>query len=162
MSPRTSAVLEIVSAVAVVISLVFVGFEIRNSSEQVEQNTQALQIAAYQDLIGRIVEINAIDIEEATSVELLAVLENPTPEERRKLRNLLWILFRHGDMAYFQFENGAISEERLESAMAPVVTRFGFARVIAHWEETKSAFVPAYQQYIDDRIEAHRAGRDAP
>jgi hypothetical protein len=29
-----------------VISLVFLGLEIRNSSEQVEQNTQALTIAA--------------------------------------------------------------------------------------------------------------------
>ena len=61
MQSRMSLWLEIISAVAVVVSLVFVGFEIRNSTEQTEQNTRALQVSAYQDLINRIVDMNAID-----------------------------------------------------------------------------------------------------
>jgi hypothetical protein len=156
MSTKASSILEIISATAVVVSLIFVGFEIRNSSEQVEQNTQALQIAAYQDLIGRIVEINAIDIEESTSIELLVVKRTPTEEDLNKLGNFLWILFRHGDMAYFQYEKGAISKERLESAMAPVLGRLQYQRVIAHWQETKVSFVPAYQEYIDQQISNYR------
>lgn len=152
MSDKTTTIIEIVSAVAVVISLVFVGFEIRNSSEQVEQNTQALQIAAYQDLIGRIVDINAIHIQEAASIETLVALDNPTDEQRQKLTNFLWILFRHGDMAYFQFEKGAISEARMRSAMSPLVLRLSTPQVREHWRLTKEAFVPAYQNYIDQQI----------
>ena len=64
MSQSHSSKLEIVSAIAVVISLDFVGFEIRNSSEQVAQNTETMQVSAYQDLNGRIVEMNATEIEE--------------------------------------------------------------------------------------------------
>jgi len=153
MSTKTSTVVEIVSAIAVVVSLIFVGFEIRNSSEQVEQNTQALQIAAYQDLIGRIVEINTLHIEEATSIETLLAFESPSDDQTQKLTNFLWILFRHGDMAYFQFEKGAISEERLKSAMAPLVLRLEYPQVKEHWEKTKTVFVPAYQAYIDNEIE---------
>ena len=152
MPNKTSAFLEVISALAVVVSLIFVGFEIRNSSEQVEQNTQALQIAAYQDLIGRIVEINTIGIEESTSIEILVAKDSPTGDDLLKLRNFLWILFRHGDMAYFQYEKGAISDERLESAMAPVVGRLQYPQVIMHWQKTKVAFVPAYQEYMNQQI----------
>tara|TARA_R110002072_G_C7903552_1_gene529792 strand:+ start:1109 stop:1591 length:483 start_codon:yes stop_codon:yes gene_type:complete len=154
MSTKTSTVVEIVSAVAVVVSLIFVGFEIRNSSEQVEQNTQALQIAAYQDLIGRIVEINTLHIEESTNIESLVSLESPTNDQAQMLTNFLWILFRHGDMAYFQFEKGAISEERMKSAMAPLVLRLQYPQVKAHWKQTRTVFVPEYQAYIDNEIEA--------
>lgn len=154
MATKISTIVEIVSAVAVVVSLVFVGFEIRNSSEQVEQNTQALQIAAYQDLVGRIVEINALHITESTNTETLIALESPTEKQTQLLKNFLWILFRHGDMAYFQFEKGAISEARLKSATAPLTSRLQYPEVRAHWEATKTAFVPEYQRYIDKQIAA--------
>ena len=153
MSSKATALLEIVSAVAVVVSLVFVGFEIRNSSEQVEQNTQALQIAAYQDLIGRIVDINALHISESETIESLTALEEPTEEELRKLNNFLWILFRHGDMAYFQYEKGVIDLERLKSAMAPLALRLHNPKVVAQWRIIEKAFVPAYIKYIEVQIE---------
>ena len=153
MSQRTSSLLEIVSAVAVVLSLVFVAFEIRNSSEQVEQNTRALQITAYQDLVGRIVEINAIGIEESTTIESLVEIESPTAEDIRKLNSFLWILFRHGDMAFFQYEQGAITEERLRSVMAPLNLRLKLPKVVARWQETQNAFVPAYRLYVEQQIE---------
>lgn len=153
MSSPGTTILEIVSAIAVVVSLVFVGFEIRNSSEQVEQNTQALQIAAYQDLIGRIVDINALHIAESESIESLVALDNPTEEELRKLDNFLWILFRHGDMAYFQYEKGVIGHERLKSAMAPLLGRLHHPEVVARWQDMKKAFVPAFGKYVELEIE---------
>jgi len=157
MSDKTSKILEIVSAAVVVVSLVFVGFEIRNSAEQVEQNTQALQIAAYQDLIGRIVDMNAINITEGQNIESIGALESPTDIDLQKLQNLLWILFRHGDMAYFQYEKKAITKERLESAMAPVLGRLQYPYVRVRWELMKEAFVPAYRNYIDQEIKKFAA-----
>ena len=79
--PKMSTIVEAVSVTAVILSLVFVGFEIRNSAIQVEQNTKALRIDAYQDLIARIVELNRIDIELSTNLNVLATLDHPTPEE---------------------------------------------------------------------------------
>lgn len=158
MKTRISTVLEIVSAVAVVISLVFVGLEIRNSSKQTEQNTQALQITAYQDLIGRIVEMNAIGIEESTNIESLIALEHPSEQQIGKLNNFLWIIFRHGDMAYFQFQNGAIDEERMLSAMAPLLARLNYPYVVQRWNGVKKFFVPSYGQYVDNHIKLLRSG----
>lgn len=153
-SRPTSTALEIISAIAVVLSLIFVAFEIRNSSEQVEQNTNALQITAYQDLIGRIVEMNAIGIQEGTSIESLAAIANPSDSQTERLNSFLWILFRHGDMAYFQYEQGAISKQRLQSAMAPLLGRLRIPQVRARWREIENAFVPSYRAYIQQQIES--------
>jgi hypothetical protein len=152
MQPKMSLWLEIVSAVAVVISLVFVGMEIRNSTEQTEQNTRALQVSAYQDLINRIVDMNAIDIEDGTSIESLLGIELRNAEQNQKLSSRIWINLRHGDTAYFQYESGSISEERMLSAMAPLLDRLRFPEVLKQWHEVKWAFVPAFRAYIDEYI----------
>ena len=49
---------EIVSAIAVVAGLLFVGLQIRQSTEQAALNTRALEVSAYQDLIGQLIDIN--------------------------------------------------------------------------------------------------------
>ena len=161
MQTRMSTILEIVSAIAVVISLVFVGLEIRNSSMQTEQNTLTLQVAAYQDLIGRIVELNTIGIQQSTTIETLIALESPSEQQFAQLDAFLWILFRHGDMAYFQFENGAIDEERMLSAMTPLLGRLRYPYVSERWNEVKEmAFVPSYRHYVDDQIKLIEAGKE--
>jgi len=152
MSTKLSTVIEVLSAIAVVISLVFVGLEIRNSSEQVEQNTQMMQIGAYQDLIGRIVEMNSIGIEDETTIESLVGMENPEPKDVAKLNGYLWILFRHGDMAYFQYEKGAINKDRLQSANAPLLGRLKYPTVVARWGQIEHAFVPSYRKYVAQQI----------
>lgn len=154
MKPRLSTILEIVTAGAVVLSLVFVGLEIRNSSAQTEQNTRGLAVSAYQDLINRIVDINAIGITESFTIESLVAIESPTKQESDRLNSFIWILFRHGDMAYYQFENGSISEERMLSAMSPLLLRLKSPRIARRWNSVKGAFVPAYSSFIDNYIQS--------
>lgn len=152
MHSRLSITLEVISALVVVISMVFVGLEIRNSTEQTEQNTRTLQVSAYQDLISRIVDLNMIAIEESVTIETLLAIDSPSATEIQRLNSFLWILFRHGDMAYFQYENGSISEERMLSAMNPLLLRLDNPKILSRWNTVKEAFVPAYRKYIDARI----------
>ena len=56
---------EILSAVAVVASLVFVGLQIRQESNETALNTRAIEAAAYQDLISQIGEINTLVVKDA-------------------------------------------------------------------------------------------------
>jgi len=151
MQSRLSTALEIITATAVVVSLVFVGMEIRNSTQQMEQNTRSLQVSAYQDLISRIVEMNAIDIDKATSIDILASKEFLDATQTQKLNSLLWILFRHGDMAYFQYESGSINQERMISAMAPLILRLQNPK-IERWKQIRNVFVPSFRAYVDDQI----------
>lgn len=152
MQSRLSTALEIITATAVVVSLVFVGMEIRNSTQQMEQNTRSLQVSAYQDLISRIVEMNAIDIDKATSIDIIASKEFLDATQTQKLNSLLWILFRHGDMAYFQYESGSINQERMISAMAPLILRLQNPKIVERWKQIRNVFVPSFRAYVDDQI----------
>ena len=96
--------------------------------------------------------MNAIDIEDGTSIERLVEIESPTPEQLEKLTSRMWIIFRHGDMAFFQYESGSISHERMRSAMAPLLERLQYPQVRAHWRNSKEAFVPAFRTYVDEYI----------
>ena len=51
---KWALIAEILSAVAIVVSLGFVGYQLQQSNEQAALNTRALELAAYQQLIVRI------------------------------------------------------------------------------------------------------------
>ena len=149
---KLNTILEVVSTIVVIISLIFVGFEIHNSTKQTEQNTKALQVSAYQDLINRIVDLNMLSIEESVTIERLIENESRTENDVAKLNSFAWIIFRHGDMAYFQYEQGSISEARMRSAMGPLLGRLQHPYIQKRWNQAKDNFVPAYANYIDNYI----------
>ena len=55
---KWALVAEILGGAAVVLSLIFVGFQIRQSSLQTEQNTVALEVSAYQNLVALMNDMN--------------------------------------------------------------------------------------------------------
>ena len=107
--------LEGIGLVAIVGSLVFVGIETSNSTEQTRLNTQAMEISAYQELMRNISEINALSVEERNAAEITAPLYQLDPDTWEQSA-ALFMVFRHGDMAYFMYERGVIDENRLLSA----------------------------------------------
>ena len=145
-------ILEGVGFVAVIASLVFVGIETRNSSQQTALNTQAVEMAAYQELMNTIQEINELTLSdnEVTRVWMgVYGAENGAIDSFRRDR-ALFILFRHGDLAYFQYERGAIDESRLRSALRPIP--LWRPEVVEWWNSAKYAFVPSYVDHIDSLI----------
>lgn len=143
---------EVVGFLSIVASLVFVGIETRNSTKQSMQNTQALEIAAYQSLMSNIDEINALSLGNAEAGRtLLKIWEEDSMDlDQFQLNRALFILFRHGDLAYFMYERGAIDESRLRSALAPVPITREVGREF--WQQTKGYFTEGYRDYIDRRI----------
>lgn len=126
---KWSAIAEITAAVAVVISLIVVAYELHQSTAQARLNTSAVEIATYQDLTTSIAELNsqAIQDEQLASIFLAASSDNPELTELEQVRFALYLInvFRHGDMAYFQYEQGAIDEARLNSTLAIVAANLG-------------------------------------
>ena len=159
--PRVRLLAQFGSAVAVALSLVFVALEVRETSEQTALNTAALQVAAYQDLIGQIDEWNRTLLDPAAA-ELFVRLrsleqgswDDFTPVERAQANSLLFLLARHADMAFYQYDRGVISEDRLNSAVRPFVTSLRAPLVREHWERVKQNFVPAFGEYVDSQIVA--------
>ena len=160
--PNIRLLAEILSAIAVVMSLVFVGLEVRESARQTAMNTQSIQVSAYQQLIGQINALNLSAIQSPEVAEMFSMLE-PGPRydslsaaERVEIYTsdaLLFLLFRHGDMAFYQYELGMLPEERLDSAMRPLTCRLTSPVVLDFWAATKENFSSGYRGYVDDHIE---------
>lgn len=146
---------------AIVASLIFVGLETRHSAIQAELNTRALQIAAYQDLIDNISEMNILTIENPEAAALMykafKTSEELTELEKFRLSRAFFLRLRHGDMAYFQFERGAIDESRLRSVLAPL--NLGDSRIQAFWEDSQQNFADGYREYISSTIKEINASR---
>jgi hypothetical protein len=148
--------LEAVGFLAIILSLVFVGLETRNSAKQTEINTQAMEIAAYQELMNNIADINTMSVQSTETAAVMAkVFGFPDLDdsgiERVRIWNAALMLFRHGDIAFFMYQHGAIDEDRLRSALHPLPLSSREGRDI--WNARKNIFVEEYQLYIDHLIE---------
>jgi hypothetical protein len=147
---------ESVGLVAIVASLVFVGIETRNSTQQAVLNTRALEIAAYQDLMDNIADLNALIVLDP-EIAALSYKANRTQEvltdlEQYRYTRVLFMRFRHGDMAYFQYERGTIDEARLQSALQ--ILSLDSPAVWTFWEGAQHNFVESYRNHINRLIVA--------
>ena len=64
--------LESVGIIAIIASLIFVGIETRNSTQQAVLTTQALEITAYQDLNTNIEEMNILTMHSDAAASTMA------------------------------------------------------------------------------------------
>lgn len=71
-----SAIGQFAGALAVVVTLIYLGIQIRQNSQGLKHNARATEVAAYQDMVGRIAALN------------IARLTNPELEA---------LLFKHGE-----------------------------------------------------------------
>ena len=149
---KWALIAEIIGGIAIVVSLIFVGYEVR-------QNTQATQIAAYQQLINGISEFNIQTLENPdlravrNKLESGTSIEELNPDEQQIINAFLYLTYRNGDMAYMQYRGGLIDEERLISGMGILVKFLAIPTVQSHWNQAKSGFVDEYSDYIDALIE---------
>ena len=167
-SDRIQVITEIVGALAVVITLIFLIVEIRQNTEQTRLNARAVEIAAYQDLISQILEVNKLNFEYPGYMILKkrqlageALTPDESAEVEERYASMYWMLFRHGDMAYHQFENGIIDEERLLSSFG--ILGLEQEEIWEAWETRRLHFTESYRNYIDQLIaeEKRKAGESA-
>ena len=146
--------LEGIGGLAIIASLVFVGIETRNSALQAELNTRAIEITAYQDLIDNISAMNVLTIENESVAHLmyksLHNAEELTELESFRLSRAFFMRLRHGDMAYFQYERGAIDEDRLRSVLRPL--NLGQPLVQEFWHKNQNNFASGYRDYMNALI----------
>ena len=150
---------EILGGIAVVLTLIFVGYQIQQSNEQAALNTSALRLTAYQQLVDGISEFNIQTLQNADLRAVRIKLEAGTsidelnPEEDQIINAFLYLAYRNGDLAYMQYRQGIIDEERLLSGMGLLVDYLAIPTVVAHWNQAKEGFVADYRNYIDQLVE---------
>jgi len=104
-----ASIAEIVSGIAVVVTLVVLIVEIRD-------NTQVLRLSAYNNNVDSINEFGTLISRDADNGRIWNSFvsgdtENLTEVDRRRLTDWLFILFRTYEKAYFSERSGLIGEE---------------------------------------------------
>lgn len=144
----TGQTLSILANVGVIVGIAFLAIEI-------QQNTRSLEVNAYRELINQTTFL-ATSIMDNPELALLGStatsFEGLTRQERSQIGAHFYLVVRSGDLAYYQYEQGMLSDERLESAMGPVNDRRCRQIFKEWWAGTRSNFVTAYREYIDSKI----------
>jgi len=144
------AVGETIGATAVVITLFYLAVQLRQNTRQVKHSAVATEIAAYQDMIGRISELNGLLIASSELADLVlkgnADFDSLTNGEKSRYISWYASLIRHGDMAFFLYERGVIDHDRAVSSLGPLIPAMdtdGFQRTL-----DVIVFTPEYVEFL--------------
>ena len=148
---------EIAAAVSVVVSLVFVGFQIRQSTAQTALNTRVAETAAYQDLQAQLAQVTTVQIENPdlrrvmTRVGSGDRLEAAGDEDDRHVYlAFARLVIRLGDLAFYQRQTGLIDDARLVSMLAPLrIEVLSHPLGLSVWDSMSSSLVPGFVEYIE-------------
>ena len=78
--------LEAIGFLAIIGSLYFVGVETQNSARQTAQNTQAVEIAAYQALTANIAQNNAIGVADENAAAILVEMRDGPADGAQRMQ----------------------------------------------------------------------------
>jgi hypothetical protein len=109
-------------------------------------------------LLLNVVEIMVVQDPEVAALmyKAYAKSEEFTDLEQFRFTRAAYQRFRHGDMAFFQYQRGAIDEARLLSALK--VLNISNPRVRNFWMQAQYNFVEPYRDYINHLIDEKDKG----
>jgi len=150
-----AAIVDIVASVTVVVSFIFIGFQIR-------QNTHALRMGAAQasvqlasDNMGRVVEsaeLAELIVRPFTTVEAGQDMAALTTAEGLRVSNFLSISFRHFEMLYTHRKYGIYEKELWESTRARMRQTLTRERVRDWWGDNKAYYGKSFARFVDDKV----------
>jgi hypothetical protein len=137
---------EIISAIAIVGSLIFVGI-------QIQQNSRISQVNAYQELTNQILSINAIHAQNSELAEIQLKARNGielSENEQFRLQQVMVMVTRHSDLAFLQYQQGYIDQQQLDDVLSPFWINDRLTSVFRPlWERTKGDLNPDFVKYIE-------------
>jgi len=147
-----SAFAEILSSIAVLATLVFLVFELR-------QNTDAIRANTYQEMNAVISQVNGIFLENPEVSEFVTRTASGEgeldPHDALRLRAFISSQYRHADNVYFQYQIGTISRRQMESLLYPIVLNFQRrGRLRDEWRKgaDKVLLSPDLVTYLEQKI----------
>ncbi|WP_265529670.1 hypothetical protein [Sphingomicrobium marinum] len=137
---------EVISAVAIVLSLIFVGLQLRSNAQATQYASANATNASISSWYSRIA-----NNEQASSIfwSALSSPDSLTPAEWYQFVLNMHALMLNLQNSYYLNAEGTLDTE-IQNSLAVIVAGVrdqpGFAR---YWEQRKSIFYPEFQAYID-------------
>ena len=145
--PLIVSIAEIVGTVAVVLSLVYVGAQVR-------QNTRATRLATAQNLSRDMREqlLPLYDDSEFSKLYFdgMKDVESLTGEERFRLNVYTMSYLRAMENTYYQYQNGAVDEYVWESFVANMKFTKNIPSTTAFWRDRQHIFAEEFRNFFDE------------
>ena len=153
---------EMISAVAVVVSLVYVAFQIRQNTSQIDQNTQAAQASAFDSSISHaMVARQAIFENEdvarvyhAGSIDPDALSDQDRLRYRLIVHNVLWSLWN----LQAQAQLGGLARETWDAQRVILARMMSSTGVQWFWSNYQEEFGESFQREVRTILSAQGAG----
>jgi hypothetical protein len=162
---KLSAWSEIISSIAILITLIYLAIQTSQNSEQMRQNAEAIKASTRQQMLGTDMAFLR-DIMNNPHITILQYKANLSNAEKTIIASQYTMFLRQRENNWIQFKNGALDETSWLSMKTTI-------KVLAHqpnfqifWQNlmaTNNAmgFVPELTQLIDDIVKNTTPGERA-
>jgi len=145
-----------ISGFAVLISLIFLYFQLRQVSEQVRQSAKNQRALMNQGSITRVVDTlkwaplsGGVDLR----VQVMAGKTDLSAEEIFHLARWLRMMLLNGQDAYVQHKSGLADQITFDASINQVHTMMAQPVYRALWKMRRTSFAPEWMAYVDRLIE---------
>ena len=148
------AIAELLGAIGVIASLVYLATQIRQSREQMSQNTQALRAATYQQFREEISQAYSGPV---GTPELLRTLRSGFAnfqqlDDEDAFQFDFWArrLMDGYDNAYYQYRVGMLDDDRWGVQRAVVANLFGNPNIVQWWKANRPIVSPEFVALVEE------------
>jgi hypothetical protein len=146
------AIAESIGALGVIISLVYLIMQIRQSGSGVEQNTVALRSSTYQSIVDAVANYNSFLLQSERLAELIwkgrTEFDSLSENERRPFRVYLSNVSHCFRAAQYHFESGLLPQEEWYGFRNLLAAVFQEPGADAAWDQLRPVFPPRFQELV--------------
>jgi len=153
---KWSSIAEILSAVAILITLLYLSMQTRYLAIQTEQNTQAIRATAIQGLAEQDMTNTNQLVAYPEIVELMMTSRELEKDEAARLYGWLTGFVRSRESYFRQYTLGVIDEDSYLRMESPFLFNLSIEHINNYWQNSKGAFNGAFVERTDSQI----AGRE--
>jgi hypothetical protein len=139
---------EIVGAVAIVISLVYVGYEVSRNTAEIRASNRQSTAARVQDFA--LMAANNPDL--ALAADGRTDPDTLTPIQLMQANWYNIAFFRNSEEAYLQYLDGLLSEEYWNTRAVVTISRARRGVGGAYWQSDKRNFSPRFREWLDAEL----------
>jgi hypothetical protein len=139
---KLAAIAEIVSSVAIVLTLFYIALQARQTNEMLIGNSRQAAIANDVALLSTTID----------HPDVLAKFVGLDPDQAQA-QSMLIMFLRSREYQWFQYQNGSLDRATFESYLSPISTWLASDIGSAYWAGNKQEFDPAFYRFVDDWLE---------
>lgn len=144
---------QIIAVLAVLASLIFVGIQIRQNTEQAKDANRLARAQMHQQIADGFTEAMSLSlqIEDQTveSVFLNGIADQVGAAELQKFSALMLGLWKHLENVFYQHKEGFVADEYWQSTCNYMMLLLGREGSQQWWDKRKSVFAREFTQFVD-------------